>query len=820
MFLASPRTARSQIEYHLVHINSETGECAIALVAPEVVADLEEDDRKHTYTIASAWRPEYGAWMVEATPGIPYGGSTHDLLSVERNMAMRRYRISGSKALPPGTLPFSLVNFPLLGAGRFFTLPPRAPGGAFSRSAYLPDAVISPHPRFGALTANIRRRRGRKVNIQVPLYMDRRSGRTGVLDAVTSLESEPRLAAGSLAPSTVAAALAGGCEGCSAVERFDEVQAESAAATADDSVGSDYVPVPGYVHMDAMGFGMGCCCLQVTFQARDMAESRFLYDQLAVLAPLMLALTANAPIWRGRLVETDTRWGVLSASVDCRTPTERGDASEPTPAWMASEAAEGSAGCGRRPIAKSRYSSIDAYIAQHPALDDLVVRPGGPAVRGEEVYNDIALGYDEEAVKTLLAAGLDERLSRHVAHLFIRDPLVVFTERTDAVDDATSTEHFENIQSTNWRSVRWKPPPPDESASGAHSIGWRVELRSMEVQATDFENAAYTVFVVLLSRVILFFDLSLYIPLSLVDANFARADEREAASRGRFWFRTRLTPLALHCEPCAAAAVPTTEPLWSEMSLVDILVGRRVCEDGATAAAGGEEPGSGSAATPSPASGSAASFLSGREFPGLIPLIYVYLGFIGCDAGTREVIDGYLRLIVGRARGDIMTGATWQRKVVRAHPEYAGDGVVTPRIATDLLAAVRDVVAGVRSAPELLGGHAPPPFVFTGSEPEVSPQPAPGPANAAVGGDGGVPLTVTAPFPTSRMRGSSFGDGISDSAWACKEIADLIQVHAARLGVEASSLRERGGRSFSNLASPVLGGLRGPLTPADFDFGL
>ena len=44
-------------------------------------------------------------------------------------------------------------------------------------------------------------------------------------------------------------------------------------------------------------------------------------------------------------------------------------------------------------------------------------------------------------------------------------------------------------------------------------MGWRVELRTMEVQATDFENAAFTVFVVLLSRVILFFDLNLYLPM-------------------------------------------------------------------------------------------------------------------------------------------------------------------------------------------------------------------------------------------------------------------------------------------------------------------
>lgn len=38
----------------------------------------------------------------------------------------------------------------------------------------------------------------------------------------------------------------------------------------------------------------------------------------------------------------------------------------------------------------------------------------------------------------------------------------------------------------------------------------------MEIQLTDFENAAFTVFVVLLTRIILAFDLHLYIPISKV----------------------------------------------------------------------------------------------------------------------------------------------------------------------------------------------------------------------------------------------------------------------------------------------------------------
>ena len=65
--------------------------------------------------------------------------------------------------------------------------------------------------------------------------------------------------------------------------------------------------------------------------------------------------------------------------------------------------------------------------------------------------------------------------------------------------------------------MRWKPPPADSN------IGWRVELRTMEVQLTDFENAAFTVFCVLVLRVLLSFDLNIYVPMSKVHENMDRA---------------------------------------------------------------------------------------------------------------------------------------------------------------------------------------------------------------------------------------------------------------------------------------------------------
>ena len=45
-----------------------------------------------------------------------------------------------------------------------------------------------------------------------------------------------------------------------------------------------------HIYMDAMGFGMGCSCLQITFQACNITEARRLYDALVPVAPLMVSI--------------------------------------------------------------------------------------------------------------------------------------------------------------------------------------------------------------------------------------------------------------------------------------------------------------------------------------------------------------------------------------------------------------------------------------------------------------------------------------------------------------------------------------------------
>jgi hypothetical protein len=63
-------------------------------------------------------------------------------------------------------------------------------------------------------------------------------------------------------------------------------------------------------------------------------------------------------------------------------------------------------------IKKSRYDSIDCFIANDEAL--------------KPEYNDLDLVYDPEIYAQLRESAIDDLLARHLAHLFIPDPLVVY----------------------------------------------------------------------------------------------------------------------------------------------------------------------------------------------------------------------------------------------------------------------------------------------------------------------------------------------------------------------------------------------------------
>jgi glutamate--cysteine ligase catalytic subunit len=510
----------------------------VSLRADEILSLLQEPELRDPNNCKSLWRPEYAAYMVEGTPGKPYGGLLAHFNVVESSMRYRREEVA--KLLKPGETVMSITNFPRLGCPKFsypsFDVRPDDPECA-AKSLYFPDeAIFNGHPRFKTLTRNIRQRRGEKVSINLPVFLDEK----------TKIPVE-----GSLPE------------------------------------------MPNFVHMDAMGFGMGCCCLQLTFQACNINEARQLYDQLTPLCPIMLALTAASPIYRGHLTDIDCRWNVISASVDCRTQEERGEKPLKENKYR---------------IHKSRYDSIDSYLS-----------PQG------EKYNDVPLIYDDKDYQTLRDGGIDHLLAQHIAHLFIRDSVSLFSEKVNQ-NDQEETDHFENIQSTNWQTMRFKPPPPNSS------IGWRVEFRPCELQLTDFENAAIVVFIVLLTRVILSFKLNFLIPISKVDENMQKAQKRNACLEEKFWFRRNFNEKKSDdvCEPCGTEEGCEGCELWT---INEIINGK-------------------------------------GNFPGLIGLINQYLASMEVDTDTHCSIQQYLKLIQRRASGSLLTTASWIRKETLNHPEY------------------------------------------------------------------------------------------------------------------------------------------------------
>ncbi|PBK73874.1 glutamate-cysteine ligase catalytic subunit [Armillaria solidipes] len=619
-----------EVEYMVVSFDDEAKNAKLSLRQTEILEKLSSivddicSDCDNAVPVPT-FHPEYGRFMLESTPGSPYTGSISDLLSVEGNM---RYRRSLARQhLKPNEIPLTFTSYPRLGVPGQFTEPYFDPSDAISsHSLFLPEEITNPHARFPTLTANIRRRRGSKVAINLPIFFDEHTPRP-FIDPTIPWDR-------SIYP--------------------EDPEAKNGAA------------LPDHVYLDAMGFGMGCSCLQLTFQACNVNEARRMYDALIPIGPILLALTAASPLWRGYITDVDCRWNVIAGSVDDRTEEERG-----------LKPLEND----RYKIPKSRYDSVDQYIST-----DWANRPE---------YNDTYVPYDKDIFDRLMQHGIDDLLSKHIAHLFIRDPLVVFSETIDQ-DDETSSDHFENIQSTNWQTLRFKPPPPNSS------IGWRVEFRSMEVQMTDFENAAFAVFVVLLSRAILSFNLNFYTPISkarFVDENMSRAQRRDAARSEKFFFRKNLyregasgysssNASSGSCTPCngvprtkdkkmrncfPSAPLPENgihrEPVqdeYREMNMNEIMNG------------------------------------DGETFPGLLGVISDYVDTLEVDECALAKINQYLDLVRKRSNGSYVTPATWMRNFVREHPDYKRDSVVSMEINYDLMKAVDEIERGVRRAPELL----------------------------------------------------------------------------------------------------------------------
>ena len=146
-----------------------------------------------------------------------------------------------------------------------------------------------------------------------------------------------------------------------------------------------------------------------------------------------------AALYVGQLAGTDTRWDVISQSVDDRTDRERGveQSSASTSSSLGVKKGGGgvSEGDGYQPelvdggvkrLSKSRYSSVSCFIGK---------AEGDEEQKNLEALNDMDPNMDSEAFEMLLQGGLDRSLAAHIAHLFVRDPLVIFDDAV-VLDDS------------------------------------------------------------------------------------------------------------------------------------------------------------------------------------------------------------------------------------------------------------------------------------------------------------------------------------------------------------------------------------------------
>ncbi|KAI8866907.1 GCS-domain-containing protein [Ramicandelaber brevisporus] len=570
-----PHLFGDEVEYIMVRFDNNSQLVQAALHSHEMLDLLETKFKSE----GASWCPETGSYMLESIPGQPYGNAIDDLLEVEKSMSTRRRQANEALkhvAKQTGdarceTQVLTITSFPSLGCGPDSMYPTGlACGGPKLGSAFLPDDTITGHARYERMQPNTNSRHGGPPSAFLPVYKDTN----------TTWPYKHQY------PGTM--------------------------------------DIPdNHIYVDTLMYGFGCACLQITMQAKHINQARRLYDQLAVVAPLLMAVSAATPLVHGHLLDTDCRCDAISKSSDDRTPYEMGQVAEqPGPD------ADGCSAGSEYVQPKPRYSAISMFLD----------------AAGER-YNDVRLNQDAGTRHELVAAGMDEQLAAHFAFLFTRDPIMVYDYQVGGSEPRLESDLFECLQSTNWNSMRFKPPPPNNRA-----IGWRVEFRTLEAQFTDFENAAFAVFVVLLGRAVMADPaISFYIPISKSDENMERAQRRGAVAGERFWFRKNVRG--------SGGGGGGGGGVMSLAQIVDVLAN----------------------------------------------VVDEYLDAVSPSAETRRALDKYIQLIKRRADGTLLTNAAWIRRFVDQHPAYKHDSVVAAETSYDLLAAVADIASGKRAEPLLHG---------------------------------------------------------------------------------------------------------------------
>ncbi|KAJ2553343.1 glutamate--cysteine ligase [Coemansia sp. RSA 1933] len=663
------------------------------------------DDEKAQLPLAeiaanTCWRPAHARFAVRCQPPYLHKFAVGQLALEIKDSLKERRRILKSR-LRPDEMLLSISQFPLLGAETYIDAQGPA-NGPLLRSGLLSDECLNSTPPFTLEIGGIEDRRGAVPYTAVALFRDKNTEWPFIDTKLPPLQLDydfvmphQLVVRGSEETAAMQAEAATSRSNSTASNDHpspDEVAENSPKGELDYSDGVSFATAtltrPMVAEMplaknclllDSPLFGIGSGgVLRVALCAADLDEARSLYDQLAPISAILTALTAATPIVRGHLVERDSYWDVQCSTVDDRSAQELGLAPLTT--------AKGT-------LFKSRFGSIDIYLGPGPESTNLAFQPK---------FNDCQYTYDNTAYWKMRDSGVDHLLSQHVSHLFTRDIHYASERMLKAANSAKGDsspqgsdgqEHFKRFLGCNRQNVCLYPP---NTRAGS---GWEVELMSMEVQMTDEENAAFITFVVLLSRVIVSYQLNLYLPISLMDQNMARAQKVNAIKDQLFYFRRDVFGISDSSSASAGRILrPGNGNNWRTT---------HANASGSTgASAVRRHIGSKSPDTTEYIELTIDEIINGSsrfKVTGLLNIILTYLSTMRLEYEIEQKLRRQLVLVSRRASGKLCTLATWMRNFVQNHPDYCHDSVVLPSINYDMLRTMNDIEEGRVAAPELLG---------------------------------------------------------------------------------------------------------------------
>lgn len=389
-----------------------------------------------------------------------------------------------------------------------------------------------------------------------------------------------------------------------------------------------------------MAFGMGNCAIQQTFGACSILSATYLYDQYLPLTPILLALSSTCPVYKGKLTDYDNRFSLIVQGVDDRTEEEK-DINSP------------------KYICKSRYSPSYSYISDSKYSYDF--------------YNDYpSFPIDQNYYDQFITGGLTPKLAKHFSNILCRDPLVIFEKKLEIKDEDDMT-HFENLNSTNWNSLRFKLPRASDK-----DTCFKVEVRPCDIQITPYENTAFFSLMLGLYGAIMYYDINFIMPITLVDENFNRAYQNDAINKKKFYWRINGIKNTdfVKFDPNEKFK-KYEENNRPQLSLEDDLK-NNIKELTINEIINGSEE---------------------YNYPGIASVV---MNALKNNFHSEKLIE-YIKFIKRRASGELWTGSKLIRQFIMNHPKYKHDSVITDEINYDLIIYILKIQKGELKPTELFG---------------------------------------------------------------------------------------------------------------------